>query len=541
MNTEPVALHEIINRLLTPEPPAPSRLTRFLPVAGTWQSLNQRLRFKSPLDLLNAVLRGVGQVIFVNNPLSGLLILLALVLQDPWVGCMALLGTIAATATAYYCNLDQDTIRNGIFGYNGTLVGAALATFGSSGNGTWNGVWILAIVALAMLTTVMMAKLGVWWVKTFNAPPLTLPFNLLTLIFLAGVLWIPQPWFVLAPSAATEATQPSLSQLLGALPIGFGQVFLADRLLSGALVLLAVALCTPLGALIALVGSGLGVLAAWSLGIPLEAIYAGLWSYNALLAILAIGGIFYAPNLRSIAVGALTALAAVGVGLVLQLVFGGLKLPVLTLPFCIATVGCFMVLQRSFPSLVPVALHAVTSPEEHYKRYQVAKRIMSTFRRELGEAMGGQATFYLLQGASPALQDNLRFVFNAIDSDRNGMLSREEITDYVGQAGQFTDEAELDYLFQCMDRDSNGGIDFEEFGELMLRHRRLMANYQDFMTYFIPIDANGDDLISLEEMNVAMASVGEPALSQEEVEFLRHQTQSHSITWNRFIELLLIV
>jgi hypothetical protein len=40
--------------------------------------LNQRWANQPTLDFINYSLRGVGQVVFINNPLSGLLILLAL-------------------------------------------------------------------------------------------------------------------------------------------------------------------------------------------------------------------------------------------------------------------------------------------------------------------------------------------------------------------------------------------------------------------------------------------------------------------------------
>ena len=91
-----------------------------------------------------------------------------------------------------------------------------------------------------------------------------------------------------------------------------------------------------------------------------------------------------------------------------------------------------------------------------------------------------------------------------------------------------------------MDSDSSGTIDFEEFGELMLRHRRLMASYTDFVTYFLPIDANDDDAISLNEMNIAMASVGEPRLSSEESAYVTQQAEDQPLTWNHFIEMLLV-
>ena len=91
-----------------------------------------------------------------------------------------------------------------------------------------------------------------------------------------------------------------------------------------------------------------------------------------------------------------------------------------------------------------------------------------------------------------------------------------------------------------MDLDGNGRIDFAEFGELMLRHKRLISKQDAFMTYFLPIDANKDDRISIEEMNSAMNSVGEAKLTREEINFLQQRTNSQSFTWNQFIELLLL-
>ena len=91
-----------------------------------------------------------------------------------------------------------------------------------------------------------------------------------------------------------------------------------------------------------------------------------------------------------------------------------------------------------------------------------------------------------------------------------------------------------------MDVDGSCSIDFEEFGELMLRHRCLMSKYTEFVTYFLPIDANQDDSISIDEIKVVMASVGEASLSVDEVAFLQARTSGHPMTWNQFIEVLLV-
>ncbi|BAZ09957.1 hypothetical protein NIES4071_17710 [Calothrix sp. NIES-4071] len=77
MNNEPSPLLELISHVLSREEPKLQRSTSLLPL-GTMQALNQRLMHQPLLNFINAVLRGIGQVIFVNNPMSGLLFLIAM-------------------------------------------------------------------------------------------------------------------------------------------------------------------------------------------------------------------------------------------------------------------------------------------------------------------------------------------------------------------------------------------------------------------------------------------------------------------------------
>ena len=542
MQNQSLPLQEIISRIAVPAQYTTDRLPIWAGL-GTMPRLNKRWANQPGLDFINYNLRGIGQVIFVNNPLSGLLILLALFIQSPWVGLMSLVGVVSSTVTAIALQLDRDTIRSGIFGYNGILVGAALGTFGLSGNGGWNLWWAVAVIIFSALTTVMMKFFGVWWATTFRCSPLTLPFNIATLLFLSLVMFLPQTLFQLGETTIAETPVPSVevTRLLASLPIGFGQVFLADKLIAGILVLLAVAICTPLGAIVGLVGGFLGILAGLILGIVPEDLYAGLWGYNSVLSAMAIGGFFYAPTLRSFLVGAVCAFFSALIVPVLAFIFTQpFGLPVLTLPFCVATIACFALLRGSLSSLVPVALYAMTSPEEHRYRYLVARKTISNFRRQLEAAINGKSGDLLFNKTSDATKGDLRYVFDAIDTDRNGELSARELADYFIQADRTTSEDELSYLFNCMDRDNSGTIDFEEFGELILRHQRLMKEYDAFTTYFVPIDADENDFISIEEMNVAMTSVAESPLTREEIDLLQQRANSRSFTWNQFIELLLL-
>ena len=55
----------------------------------------------------------------MNNPITGLVIILAMFLQDPFLGFTGLLGLTASTLVAEIMNLDQSSIRAGLFGFNG--------------------------------------------------------------------------------------------------------------------------------------------------------------------------------------------------------------------------------------------------------------------------------------------------------------------------------------------------------------------------------------------------------------------------------------
>ncbi|AFZ18440.1 urea transporter [Allocoleopsis franciscana] len=537
---EPLALHEIISRILAPEP-SYQKPKGLLAELGTMQALNQRLTNQPLLDFINATLRGISQVIFVNNPLSGLLILAAMFIQSPWLGSMSLVGTASATLTAIALKSNRGAIQNGIFGFNGMLVSATMAFLGAFGNGAWNPVWAIAAIILSALTAVVMETLGTWFAIRFRVAPLAIPFNGVILTFLLLLAFVPQPFFDLGPP---RPPFPSGSidgfRLVQSLPISLGQVFFVDKLVSVLLVILAVAISTPIGAVLGLLGCAMYLLAGLLLGAKPDELYTGLWGYNAAVTAMAIGGMFYTPNRLSILLGVICAFLVSIASILLAPLFSLLKLPVLSVPFVIVTIACCLILQRSLPSLVPVVLHTVTSPEEHRQRFKVAKEIVSSFRQNLRATIQGQQRNILFEQATSAIKGDLRYIFDAIDRDRSGFLSTQELADHLNQAGKVVSEDELTYLFKCMDRDGNGAIDFEEFGELMLRHQRLMSRYTEFVTYFLSIDANEDNTISMQEMNTALASFREPPLSEEEIIFLQKQTGGQPLTWNHFIEVLLL-
>ena len=84
-------------------------------------------RFRAPgrIPFVDAVLRGLGQVVFQNSALSGLLIILALCINSFIYAGMAIFGTAIATGTAMLLRADRDAIEDGLFGFNGALTAIA--------------------------------------------------------------------------------------------------------------------------------------------------------------------------------------------------------------------------------------------------------------------------------------------------------------------------------------------------------------------------------------------------------------------------------
>lgn len=86
--------------------------------------------FSATLDLAGivaALLRGVGQVIFLSEPLAGAIVLFGLSLASRRAALWALLGSAVGLAMALYQGWPISNALAGLYGYNGALVGVALS------------------------------------------------------------------------------------------------------------------------------------------------------------------------------------------------------------------------------------------------------------------------------------------------------------------------------------------------------------------------------------------------------------------------------
>jgi urea transporter len=338
------------------------------------------------LDFVDSCLRGVGQVCFMNNPVTGLAILIAMFVAEAWLGFAGALGLVVSTGAALLIGMDRGLIRAGLFGFNGVLVGAGMSLFLQP---DWDGLVMVWIVVGAFFSTVLHAALANVFIGAFKVPPFTLAFNFMTLLFLIGALNYAngRTGGLIAPadaqvtggsvsntlrSAADAASANNIDGVFNAVFRGIGQLFFANSVWSGIIIVVGIAVCSRIAAGFALIGSAVGMATGLAVGASGVAIYNGLWGFNSFDAALAIGGVFFVLSWRS-------GLLAVACAVLTALLFGAIAalfvpwgLPALTLPFCFGTLA-FVLLRGMSDKLETIEAADITTPEEHLARSRAAQ------------------------------------------------------------------------------------------------------------------------------------------------------------------------
>ncbi|XP_026211002.1 urea transporter 1 isoform X1 [Anabas testudineus] len=354
--------------------PAQSFLLRAVLLLSGDMSLCQEWmkRQAAVIQLLDWILRGVTQVMFVNNPLSGLLITAGLFLQNPWWALNGLLGTFVSTVSAILLRQNREAISAGLYGYNGTLVGILMAVF--SANGSWYWWLLLPNVFMSMLCPVVSSALSSV-ANRWDLPVFTLPFNILVCIHIAAT-GANHPYFPEVniqpnnhPHLLNESVDIlSISQLFLSVPVGVGQVYGCDSPWTGGLILLALLLSSPTICFHAMVGSAAGMLSGLALAAPHKDIYSGLWGYNSALSCIAVGGVFYVLTWQTHLLALTCALFCAYMTSAISKLMSVLALPACTWPFCLSTL-IFLLISSETPAICRLPLSVVSYPEEN-RRYQ---------------------------------------------------------------------------------------------------------------------------------------------------------------------------
>lgn len=230
-------------------------------------------------NLLLILGRGIGQVMFQNNALSGLLMLIGIFLNSWQMGILAVCGNMTSTLTAYFSGYKHDDIKNGLYGFNGTLVGIAVGVFLQLSVGSL----IMLIIASALST----------WIAYFFSqqrllPGFTAPFILAVWGMLGICSWL-IPDLLLVSDTVIDTTQNI--NYFQTFCLGIGQVmFQGNTVLAGLFFLIGILINSRKASLYTILGALLPIPLAILLEVDATNLNAGLMGYNGVLCAIALGG-----------------------------------------------------------------------------------------------------------------------------------------------------------------------------------------------------------------------------------------------------------
>ena len=234
----------------------------------------------SAWEWVKIVLRGVGQVMFQENALTGLLFLVGIALagwEGPgpvalWMAFGGLVGTVVGTLTAWVLKYDEEDLRAGIYGFNSCLVGIANFFFFAPSTASMV-LLIVGSVAGAIVT---------WLMRRFLPfPTYTFPFIVTTWV-LVGVA-------ISFGMKRIDAPPPPIPEThwTAAFAEGLSEVMFQASIVTGLVFLVGLAVNNWRHAVLGLVGSVVGTLVGAYHNAPHETISIGIFGYNAALAAIA--------------------------------------------------------------------------------------------------------------------------------------------------------------------------------------------------------------------------------------------------------------
>jgi urea transporter len=391
----------------------------------------------------------------MNNPLTGLVIFIALLIQSTRVALHGLIGVLSSNILALVFGFDEGLVSGGLFGYNAVLCGLALATFdNASVHAGWNATNAVAVACTSASSAIMFVALGKL-LAPYKTPPFTLPFNIVTLWYMVATSGMNTISMgpVVAPGLAnytktSDRPLPDTSDLIQGIFKGVGQIFLAGDLVPSVLILLGLGVCSRITAFAALLGSAVGLATGISTGAGAGKIADGLYGYNASLTSAAIFGMFYAPSISSFVVAVLAAvMAAISQDAVaaLLLPYG---LPVATLPFCFVT--CVLILiQGTNQLLIAIPLESMTVPEDHWARVSMIRRIFSFLEQILHGTAGatdGAYRHYAARASKRLCSAALTATFSGMQSEA-GLAAPADVGGALRRMDESLDPAILQALF----------------------------------------------------------------------------------------------
>ncbi|XP_046829777.1 urea transporter 2-like isoform X3 [Vespa crabro] len=342
-----------------------------------------------PLQLLDALLRGYGQVAFANNPLSGLLIVIALGATAPKILAFSAATGFLGLLLSVLMKDSQHIIENGLTVLNPLLIGTLSCNLVPKFYGEFDAFSYLLILIGTIISVYLARSL-----ETVKFPCTVWAFNLVELVLL--FVFTTQNGFTESfkikgtDNATSDARTNDASfiaenvtdvnvdwgMVFRGMVVSSSQLFSVDNVVTGAVIYLAVLIYSPATAGFSFAGVFVGTLAGLELGAPHNEVFTGLWGFNCFLTGAALGGNLFVINVQTAAATLVAIVYTVVLQYVLRIIFGKIGLPFLTLPFVISSSLFLQLRSASLSAVFPKPLQSSYPEKQRHDYLTNRKKIM---------------------------------------------------------------------------------------------------------------------------------------------------------------------
>jgi len=282
---------------------------------------------------MSATLKGISQVLLIDNAITGLIILIAIMITSVPLALVALVASMIGTWICLSSGANKSSVNEGIFGYNSVLTGLALSLYLSGDNR-----WLFAIIGAAVASLFTAAMMNV--LNRLKIPILTFPYILLTWLVLLASFGMSA--IHLSNDLVQQDVTPWRLHVGGNIEFngviyGISQIFFLKNIYSALLILIGIFWAGWRLGLYAVIGTIISWLSAYALGAEVTSLNMGMYGYNAVLAILAISIIYADREGNKVLTGIIAAIITVPITASINEWMSPYGLPALTMPFVLVT------------------------------------------------------------------------------------------------------------------------------------------------------------------------------------------------------------
>ena len=260
------------------------------------------------------VLTGIAQIMLQPSPLVGLAFLIGSFLNSPMLALFGVVGCLASTMMAWLCKFPSEERSQGLYGFNGGLIGL--------GVGYFNAVslpLLVPVVLGAMVSSLVMYKMMQIGLRPFTFPFVIVTWVIMLILSVTG----------LASISGWSTPNPTSIDVLESLSRGYGQVLFQENILTGLIFIGAILIRDWVQGLYASMATVMGLLCGYLAGFPIDAVNLGLFGYSAVLC-----GILFAGRTGR---DFINAVIAILLSIAIVRLFHMAGIPPFTFPFVLAS------------------------------------------------------------------------------------------------------------------------------------------------------------------------------------------------------------